>query len=304
LTWKEFPTDPHLREATEIESSDEGKVNKLTFSGHYGKGSASFQINNLKNDKPLPVGSACTLVSWIVEHNRERLQALFDGIKKHVHLRFQAKNIPSAQGHCPDKLRNTKDFLHMDPFKLVFTAPQIHLSTGTGVMPKHFDGGRGTIVLAISLWSRRSLRLYLQDGKEVTIPMKSGHVYLANLIGVEHQVLHTDAGRAEDFATSAQLGGEYEALIFVRSATFRHMKCANACRMWNDDPDGDLCGAIGAAYKEWHCSPAGALEMPSLQDLLDAEAKKALEDVRPDKTARKSAADLKVSPPAKKRTKK
>ena len=298
LSWETLPTDPILRQATELESN--GPIKKLTFCGHYGRGSASLTINNLRNDKPMPVHTACVAVSWVVEHNRWRLQALMDCIKKHIHLQFAKNDIPKATGRCKPAQANTKDFLHGDPFRFVLTAPQIHLSTGTGAMPKHFDGGRGAIVLAISLWSRRSLRVYLANGGQQTIGTGSGHVYLANLIGAEHQVLHTDPGRNEDFARSKQLG-EYEAVIFVRSATFRHVRCSNAGRLWNDDLDGQLCRAFSDAYTEWHCSAASALELPNLQDLLDAEAAMRLQDIKPNKVDRISDGSTSGKPQAKKR---
>ena len=37
-------------------------------------------------------------------------------------------------------------------------------------MPRHLDGGRGLIFLAISLWSNRTVRIWQQDGTTIDMP--------------------------------------------------------------------------------------------------------------------------------------
>ena len=52
---------------------------------------------------------------------------------------------------------------------------------------------------------------------------------VAAIRGAEHQVIH----HGNEPAENAHLGS-YEAVLLVRSATFRHMRCSNPGKMWHD----------------------------------------------------------------------
>ena len=132
-------------------------------------------------------------------------------------------------------------------------------------MPAHYDGGRGFIVLGISLWTSRLVRMWHADGTVSEMKAEPGHCYLANFIGVEHQVVHArgggEAGRGH---TASGVLGKFEAIYFARSATFRHNKCANERRLWQG-ADGRLCECMCRAYAAWEAT--AAIELPSLADV-------------------------------------
>ena len=132
-------------------------------------------------------------------------------------------------------------------------------------MPIHYDGGRGFIVLGFSLWTSRVVRMWHADGAVSDMKAEPGHCYLANIIGVEHQVLHArgggEAGRGH---TSTSVLGNFEAVYFARSATFRHLKCSNERRRWQG-VDGRLCNCMCQAYAAWEAT--AAIVVPSLAEV-------------------------------------
>ena len=156
------------------------------------------------------------------------------------------------------------------------------------------------IVLAVGLWSSRSVRMWLEDNSVREMTSSSGHVYMANFIGVEHQVLHDPHARARDVANNTALG-DYEVTLFIRCATFRHMRCSNACRLWNEGDDGRLCKALCLGYGRWYRSSACHLLLPSLADLLAADATWDSEQIRPKKKAKRVSGDAAGKPTKKKR---
>ena len=88
-------------------------------------------------------------------------------------------------------------------------------------MPEHYDGGRGFIALAISLWTTRIIRMWLSDGTVVEMQTEPGHCYLANFVGVQHQVLHAAAGaEAGRGHTNNSHLDDFEVVYFALSAFF------------------------------------------------------------------------------------
>ena len=262
---------------------------KLAVGGHYGRGSASARANGLDMAKELPCPQANSLIEEIVEMNEPQWEALFGAIRAAIFKEFKEElnddlTIPSK------KYANVKDFLFGGKAgwrDFLFTSPEVHIQSvgrrapasrrpasggdpaadreASVALPEHYDGGRGFIVLAISLWTTRVIRMWLSDGTAVDMQTEPGHCYLANFIGVEHQVLHErgggEAGRGH---TSTSVLGKFEAVYFARSATFRHLKCANQRRLWQG-VDGRLCECICRAYAAWEVT--AAIELPSLADL-------------------------------------
>ena len=104
------------------------------------------------------------------------------------------------------------------------------------------------------------------DGTVSEMKAEPGHCYLANFIGVEHQVVHArgggEAGRGH---TASGVLGKFEAIYFARSATFRHNKCANERRLWQG-VDGRLCECMCRAYAAWEAT--AVIELPNLADVV------------------------------------
>ena len=266
-----FSFDKKHSAAHAIEEVDGEKV-KFSCGGHFGRGSASTSINGTDNTELLPCERSRWLIQWIVDHNRAQFDELFRIFRAAIKREFKPTELPEAEGRCAKDRLNIKDFLHGDPADMLFTAPQLHIQKEEEKcrpMPKHFDGGRGLIVLAIALWSNRLIRIWRKDGTIAEMRTKSGHCYLANFIGCEHQVVHEADSEPEDVAHTEHLG-RFQALLFVRCATFRHNRCANACFLWNEGLDGRLCDALNRGYMKWAASHQ--IELPNRADL-EAAAK-------------------------------
>ena len=260
--------------ATQSHEHVGGKPVKLSTAGHYGRGSASDSSNGLATKEPLPCEAPNCFVEFIVEHNAAQWEALFSGIRAAIRKEF-ANELPSKTG----AFANVNDFLSdkLTWRDFLFTAPEIHLqavqdssadegeAAGFCPMPIHYDGGRGFIVLSFSLWTSRVVRMWHADGAVTDMRAEPGHCYLANFIGVEHQVLHArgggEAGRGH---TSTAALGKFETVYFGRSATFRYNKCSNECRLWQGI-EGRLCACACKAYAQWEATAAIAL--PCLEDL-------------------------------------
>ena len=114
-------------------------------------------------------------------------------------------------------------------------------------MPRHFDGGRGLVVLCVRVFGSPTLRLWRADATTIDVPSGPGHVYMTSILAPEHQVIHSARSQESDLHESAELG-ETEITLFIRSATFAHNRCSNASRLWCDDIDGKLCVALNDAF--------------------------------------------------------
>ena len=188
--------------ATQSHEHVGGKPVKLSIAGHYGRGSASDSANGLATKDPLPCEAPNCFVEFIVEHNAAQWEALFSGIRAAIRKEF-ADELPSKAG----AFANVNDFLSdkLTWRDFLFTAPEIHFqavqdssadegeAAGLCPMPIHYDGGRGFIVLSFSLWTSRVVRMWHADGAVTDMRAEPGHCYLADFIGVEHQVLHARA---------------------------------------------------------------------------------------------------------------
>jgi hypothetical protein len=123
------------------------------------------------------------------------------------------------------------------------------------------------------------------DGKVSEMRTEPGHCYLANFIGVEHQVVHeSGGGEAGRGHTASGVLGKFEAVYFARSATFRYHKCSNESRLWQGI-EARLCEAMCQAYAAWEAR--AAIELPSLADL---RARRELQASRPNKKRRRATA--------------
>ena len=218
---------------------------KLAVGGHYGRGSASTRANGLDSTKELPCPRANSLIEEIVERNEPQWTALFDAIRAAVIKEFKDELnddlTTSAKSYA-----NVKDFLFGGTASwrdFLFTAIEVHIQSvgrrapasrrrASGgdpaaggeafvALPEHYDGGRGFIALAISLWTTRKIRMWLSDGTVVEMQTEPGHCYLANFIGVQHQVLHAAAGAVAGRGhTNTSVLDDFEVIYFARSAFF------------------------------------------------------------------------------------
>ena len=269
-------------------------VVKQTLAGHYGQGSASGGANGLRIASAVP---SCdhlnAFVEGFVEGNVSEWERMFGGIRAAVEEEF-AGDLPNHTA----PFANVNDILSCERTwrDFLFTADEVHLqsvaagrppsspASGGGAgpasggrqggnllgMPVHHDGGRGFFVLAIGLWTSRLIRLWHADGNISELRTEPGHCYLANLVGVKHQVVHErgggEAGRGH---THTSVLGNFEAIYFARSATFRHNWCFNERRLWRG-VDGRLCKAMCEAYISWMAT--AKLELPSLADVRERRA--------------------------------
>ena len=311
---------------------DRPTVSKFWLAGHYGRGSASGEANGLKTGAAVPCEVLNSFLEAFVEHNASEWERLFGRMQASVQKEF-ADELPRLS-RKPAFL-NVKDFLSIGD-KLTWrdfllTADEVHFQSVENVnlsasggrvltkrpasgsaggarpasggsdlvaMPVHYDGGRGLIVLGISLWTSRVVRMWHADGTMTEMKTEPGHCYLANFIGVEHQVVHErgggEAGRGH---TSTSVLGKFEAIYFARSATFRHNKCANECRLWtgsaSDAIDARLCLALCQAYAAWEAT--ATLELPSLADV---RVRRELQASRPGKRRRGAARGAGSAPTA------
>ena len=269
---------------------------KLAVGGHYGRGSASTRANGLDSTQELPCPQTNSLIEEFVERNAPQWTALFAAIRAAVIKEFK-NELKNDQTTSPIQA-NVKDFLFggKETWRdYLFTSPEVHIqsvgrrntaaarpasggvdpASGGGdsaagdeaqvALPMHYDGGRGFIVLAISLWTTRTIRMWRADGTVVDMRTEPGHCYVANFIGVEHQVLHAAAGaEAGRGHTNTNVLGDFEVVYFARSAFFRHYGCSRPARLWSG-LEARLCACTCEAFAAW--AGTAALVLPSLADL-------------------------------------
>jgi hypothetical protein len=262
---------------------------KLTVGGHYGRGSASASANSVDLSMELPCPNTNSFVEGVVELNEPQWTALFGALRAAVIKEF--KDELNDDLSTPTKnYANVKDLLFADTSswrEFLFTCDEVHIQSvgrrasgpprpASGehraaggeafvAMPEHYDGGRGFIVLGISLWTTRIVRMWLSDGTVVDMKTEPGHCYLANFIGVRHQVLHAAAGAeaGRGYANSSVLN-DFEVIYFARSAFFRYFKCSNQCRLWSG-LEARLCACTCEAFSTW--AATANIVLPRLEDV-------------------------------------
>ena len=132
-------------------------------------------------------------------------------------------------------------------------------------LAQHYDGGRGFMALAISLWTTRKIRMWLSDGTVVEMQTEPGHCYLANFVGVEHEVVHAAAGAEPGRGyTRTSVLDEFEVVYFARSAFFRYFGCASPDRL-GSGLEARLVACACEAFTTW--ARTAKLVLPSLADL-------------------------------------
>ena len=262
---------------------------KLSLGGHYGRSSASTRANGLDNAKELPCPQTNSLIEEIVERNAPQWTALFDAIRAAVIKEFKDELNDDLTTSSPN-MANVKDFLLGGTGnwrEFLFTCPEVHIqSVGRRApvsrrrvaggdpaaggeafvaLPDHYDGGRGFIALAVSLWTTRIIRMWLSDGTVVEMQTEPGHCYLANFVGVQHQVLHAAAGAEarRGHTNTSHLDG-FEVVYFARSAFFRYFGCSRPIRLWSG-LEARLVACSCEAFSTW--AAKAQLVLPSLADL-------------------------------------
>ncbi len=262
---------------------------KLAVGGHYGRGSASARANGLDSTKELPCPQANSLIEEIVERNEPQWTALFGAIRAAVIKEFKDE-LNDDLTTSSRKYANVKDFLFGGKVSwrdFLFTNIEVHIQSvgrrapasrrrASGgdpaaggeafvALPEHYDGGRGFIALAISLWTTRIVRMWLSDGTVVEMQTEPGHCYLANFVGVQHQVLHAAAGaEAGRGHTNTSVLDDFEVIYFARSAFFRYFRCSRPSRLWSG-LEARLVACSCEAFATW--AATAKLVLPSLADL-------------------------------------
>ena len=276
----------------EDELAPDGMQRKLTIGGHYGQGSASTRANGLDSTKELPCPQTNSLIEELVEKNAIQWTALFDVLREAVAKEFQDDPTDTKT------YANVKDFLFSGTScwrDFLFTSNEVHIQSvgrrapaprrrasngdpaldGGGdqavggearvALPEHYDGGRGFIILAISLWTTRIVRMWLSDGTVVEMRTEPGHCYLANFVGVQHQVLHAaDGAEAGRGHTHTSVLDDFELIYFSRSSFFRHFCCSRPTRLWAG-VEARLVACTCEAFATW--AATAKLVLPSLADL-------------------------------------
>ena len=196
---------------------------------------------------------------------------------------------------CPLKFRNVRDIIHGDWLNMLFSAPQLHIQKKLPtqvMMPRHFDGGRGLVVICVRLFGDPTLRLWQADNNTVDVPSGPGHVYMTSILGAEHMVIHAPQAPGADVHNSSMLG-ETEITLFIRSATLSWNQCSNAGFLWGESIDGKLSAALTDAFASWQ--RRHSLVLPSGSDLRAAQRQEQLaaaEGSRPAKRKRLKEQDL------------
>ena len=105
------------------------------------------------------------------------------------------------------------------------------VSRGFWREPLHQDGGASVIHMGLTLFGRRDLRL-LQGGTlpDVVLHLRAGSVYVGQLTGAEHQVLHCAADGHELLHVPPV--GAYAVTVMFRTALFPY----NRARLRNTTP--------------------------------------------------------------------
>ena len=265
---------------------------KLTVTGHLGQGSCATSINTLDNTAPLPYKMGLVFGRWFLTRNEGALRELGNAmaaetkrrLRPELEAEFKSGTVPPGE-KCPQRWRNVRDIVHADWLSALFTAPQLHIQKKLGTqvcMPRHFDGGRGLVVLCVRLFGDPTLRLWQADDTPIDVPSGPGHVYMTSILAPEHQVIHAPRSPESDVHDSLLLG-ETEITLFIRSATLGHNRCSNAGRLWGDDLDGKLCAALNDAYTTWQRSHT--LVLPSAADLRAARRQAQLAEAEVSKPA-------------------
>jgi hypothetical protein len=234
---------------------------KLTLSGHIGHGSVASTINDLVNVRTLPYDAGCAWVRAFLTKNTLVLTDLNNlmihetkqQLKEQIQKQFKGRGVPN-DNTCPIGWRNVRDVLHCKNWmEVLLSAAQLHINRKSEVpinLPRHFDGGRGALVLCVRLFGNPTLRFWQTDGTFIDLPSSPGDVYITSMLAAEHQVMHSERDAKSDMHESEALGAT-EVTLFVRSATLAHNRCSVSGRLWCDDIDGALCSALRDSITSW-----------------------------------------------------
>ena len=267
---------------------------KLTVGGNIGHGSAASSINDLTNTGVLPYDTGCAWVRSFVSKNAFALTDLNKGmireteiqLKAQIEKQFKGRGVPEGN-QCPRAWRNVRDVLYCKNWvEVLLSAAQLHINRKSYQrinLPRHFDGGRGVLVLCLRLFGNPTLRLWQADGTSIDLPSAPGDVYITSMLAPEHQVMHSERDNESDMHESEALGAT-EVTLFIRSATFAHNRCSNAGRLWCDDIDGALCAALRDAIASW--LRTRELKLPDVHELQQELAQASSQASRPAKRRR------------------
>ena len=166
----------------------------------------SVWMNRLKIDKWLPTPR---LVAWVRAFKQANSQVL---------SRMTAEAQQSLRALRPEDLgKNGHNFLEHDWDSWFCSAGELHIfqNAGDSFEEPHYDGGAAILLLAITVYGRRTLRV----GDEASCfdqGMAPGCVYLGTMTGPSHQVLHTPSLGPEELLC------DHAVVLILRTTLFPH----------------------------------------------------------------------------------
>ena len=124
-----------------------------------------------------------------------------------------------AQVLCQNGQDFVKDCFAKKAF--VYTTVQVMRSTER-LDPKHFDGGASLLHMGLTIFGKRRLDIWKDDGTSVELDQVPGSVYVANMCAIEHQAVHSVCKH------DSHSGPEgFEIAVMLRSDVFRNSRARN-----------------------------------------------------------------------------
>ena len=170
-------------------------------------------LNTLKIANWLPTPR---LVAWVRAFKQANSQALS---RMTAEAKVALKALPA------DSLgRNGIHFLEHDWSSWLASAGELHIfeNAGSSEEVPHYDGGAAILLIAITLYGRRTLRIHDDTSSQpepnlaYDLGMGPGCMYMGVMAGPKHQVLHTPSLGPEE------LLGNHGAVLILRTTLFPH----------------------------------------------------------------------------------
>ena len=181
---------------------------KYRLAGKMAEDPHSHHMNALKITNWLPTPR---LVAWARAFKQANSEAL---------SRMTADAKGALRALPSDSLgRNGLNFLGHDWSSWFASAGELHIfeNAGSSEEEAHYDGGAAIILIAITLYGRRTLRIH-DDGspKPFDLGMGPGCLYMGLMTGPKHQVLHTPSLGPEEMLD------DHSVVLILRTTLFPH----------------------------------------------------------------------------------
>ncbi len=246
---------------------------KITVGGDLGEGSSASSVNGIAS-AGLAFERNAAFVRAFLAINESSFNGLVSALQNAL------ENDPSANAKelCSAKLQSwclNNLQLHATSTRFASLQPSWRLSP-------HHESSAGMLLMAYQLKGNR--QLHLQSGRsnvteEIIVQCSPGHVYLANMTAIFHQVTHEFLPHEPDFVLGP-LGG-CEVAFVVRCTALGHDMVRGSQelsgRSFFKPMQKALCGWLGEHQQN--------LRLPSLEEVLQEHARL----LQPDKFSRKRA---------------